>query len=127
MDFCSSNPCQNGGTCNLMEGSKKKNSKEVGTFTYDCECPLGFEGEQCESECAVFHSTFIKNTALSIQIKCSSHKKLEHLCICVASVLPTVGHTSIYIKLLSMINSKYLFNCTQFSCNLGWLGLPKRG
>ena len=66
MDFCASNPCQNGGTCNLIEGTKK----EVGTFTYTCDCPLGFEGEQCESECTVFHSTFMINTALSNQIKC---------------------------------------------------------
>ena len=92
MDFCANNPCQNGGTCSLMEGSKSKKttSKEVDTLTYDCECPLGFIGENCSSECTVFHLTFMINRDLSNQIKCSTHKKLEHLCRHVASVLPPV-------------------------------------
>ena len=67
LDLCANNPCQNGGTCNLMESSKKsskKKSKEAEMFTYTCDCLLGFDGDDCESECTVFHSTFMINTLI---------------------------------------------------------------
>ena len=86
MNLCANNPCQNGGTCTLIEGSGSK----AGTFSYDCECPLGFKGTNCSSEYTFFHLTFMINRDLSNQIKCSTHKKLEHLCRHVASVLPPV-------------------------------------
>ncbi|GAA6082843.1 slit homolog 2 protein isoform X1, partial [Tachysurus ichikawai] len=36
---CISNPCQNGGTCNLKDGAEN---------THSCVCPEGFEGDACE-------------------------------------------------------------------------------
>jgi hypothetical protein len=36
---CLSNPCQNGGVCS-----------ELDIFTYKCDCPSGFEGQQCERD-----------------------------------------------------------------------------
>jgi len=36
---CLSNPCQNGGQCS-----------ELDIFTYKCDCPVGWEGQQCERD-----------------------------------------------------------------------------
>jgi hypothetical protein len=36
---CASNPCQNGGTCT-----------DVGTDSFECTCPEGFEGTTCEGK-----------------------------------------------------------------------------
>lgn len=37
IDECSSNPCQNGATCNQYVDS------------YTCTCPLGFSGSDCQT------------------------------------------------------------------------------
>ncbi|XP_075232242.1 cubilin [Lycorma delicatula] len=48
VDECSSNPCQNGGTCSDLYGN------------FHCHCPDGWEGPLCTvdvNECARFHGT----------------------------------------------------------------------
>ena len=41
IDECSSNPCENGGTC--IDGDN----------LYMCDCPTGFNGGNCESKFSV--------------------------------------------------------------------------
>ena len=39
---CYSSPCQNGATC------KVKKEKDGEDKEYECDCPLGFTGDDCE-------------------------------------------------------------------------------
>nr|XP_054773882.1 putative defense protein 3 [Lytechinus pictus] len=39
IDACDSNSCQNGATCNPVNGSSSN---------YTCQCPIGYIGEYCE-------------------------------------------------------------------------------
>ena len=45
MDFCASNPCQNGGTCdNNLDGTD-----------YECVCDGAYKGKNCEAK--IFQGT----------------------------------------------------------------------
>ena len=41
MDLCASRPCQNGGRCFHYSDGEESES-------YRCQCPAGFEGEDCQ-------------------------------------------------------------------------------
>ena len=45
IDECTSDPCQNGATCN------------DGTNSYTCSCAVGFRGDHCEGRyCKIFYT-----------------------------------------------------------------------
>lgn len=52
---CSPNPCKNDGVCTAFEKH------------YECECPMGFMGKDCEGKCR-----FSKESALSTNYLTSS-------------------------------------------------------
>ncbi|KAG7263643.1 hypothetical protein CRUP_032043, partial [Coryphaenoides rupestris] len=56
LQFCKSNPCQNGGTCS------------VSWETFSCQCPLGFGGKDCSHVMTHAHR-FLGNSALWWDLK----------------------------------------------------------
>ena len=54
VDVCSSNPCENGGTC--MDGINE----------YSCQCVAGYTGANCETGSSCHFSSFIKTFICSV-------------------------------------------------------------
>jgi len=69
-DYCSSNPCQNGGQCS--EGAE----------SYICQCPMGFAGKDCDRSCDDrMDVVFLMDSSGSVSFNEFSKKKefLQHM------------------------------------------------
>ena len=57
---CSSNPCQNNGTCTYVQ-------TKVGEWTYECQCSDQFTGTSCESK--LDNEYLLLNSSNSISLR----------------------------------------------------------
>ena len=71
IDECLSNPCQNGGVCQDLHDS------------YQCQCPAGFEGYDCEQDVSVCNGTSAGSHCLNGG-RCIDGIGLDFICECLA-------------------------------------------